>query len=100
MIAFSLPFLAGAPMMAKSGQDVVMGAKDNSEEGTVMEVIDRDALRRKYRAERDKRIRPDANDQYLEATGRFAHFLEDPYVERVDREPLFDEVTVAIIGGG
>ena len=100
MIAFSLPFLAGAPMMAKSGQDVVMGAKDNSEEGTVMEPIDRDALRKKYRAERDKRLRPDANDQYLEATGRFAHFLEDPYVERVDREPLFDEVTVAIIGGG
>jgi hypothetical protein len=38
MIAFSLPFLAGAPMMAKSGQDVVMGAKDNSEEGTVMDI--------------------------------------------------------------
>lgn len=91
---------ADAPLAAKSGQDVVMGAKDNSGEGMVMESIDRDALRRKYRAERDKRLRPDANDQYLEATGRFAHFLDDPYAERVEREPLFDEVTVAIIGGG
>src|ERR1019366_3299800 len=77
-----------------------MGAKNNSGEGTVVGTIDRDALRKKYRAERDKRIRPDANDQYLEPRGRFAHFLDDPYVKRVDREPLFDEVTVAIIGGG
>ncbi len=57
-------------------------------------------LRAKYRAERDKRLRPDGNEQYLEPTGRFAHFLDDPYVTRVEREPLFDEVTVAFIGGG
>ena len=64
------------------------------------EVIDREALRRKYREERDKRLRPDGNEQYLQPTGRFAHLLDDPYVERVPREPLFDEVTVACIGGG
>ena len=34
--------------------------------------IDHDALRVKYREERDKRLRPDGNDQYLEPTGRFA----------------------------
>jgi cation diffusion facilitator CzcD-associated flavoprotein CzcO len=62
--------------------------------------IDRDELRRRYRAERDKRLRPEGNDQYIEPTGRFAHFLEDPYVPRVEREPLTDEVTVAFIGGG
>jgi cation diffusion facilitator CzcD-associated flavoprotein CzcO len=62
--------------------------------------IDRDALRARYRAERDKRIRPDGNDQYLEPTGRFAHLLDDPYTPRAEREPLFDEVTVAVIGGG
>ncbi len=62
--------------------------------------IDREALREKYRAERDKRLRPDGNAQYIEPKGRFAHFLDDPYVERVEREPLHDEVTVAIIGGG
>jgi cyclohexanone monooxygenase len=62
--------------------------------------IDRDELRRRYRAERDKRLRPEGNDQYIEPTGRFAHFLDDPYVPRVEREPLADEVTVAFIGGG
>ena len=65
-----------------------------------MTTIDRDALRAKYLAERDKRLRPDGNEQYLEPTGKYAHFLDDPYVEKVEREPCFDEVTVALIGGG
>jgi cation diffusion facilitator CzcD-associated flavoprotein CzcO len=65
-----------------------------------MTTIDREALRAKYRAERDKRLRPDGNDQYLEPTGKYAHFLDDPYTERIEREPVFDEVTVALIGGG
>ncbi len=62
--------------------------------------VDHDALRERYRLERDKRLRPDGNDQYLEPTGRFASMVDDPYVERVEREPVFDEVTVALIGGG
>ena len=62
--------------------------------------IDRDALRRKYREERDKRLRPDGNDQYIEVTGVFERYVEDPYVEPTEREPLFDEVDVAFIGGG
>ncbi len=61
---------------------------------------EREALRIKYRQERDKRLRPEGNDQYIQPTGRFAHFLEDPYVKRVERQPRFDEVTVAFIGGG
>lgn len=67
---------------------------------TTTELIDSEALRIKYREERDKRLREDGIDQYIEPTGRFAHFLDDPYVERVERDPLFDDVTVAIIGGG
>jgi cation diffusion facilitator CzcD-associated flavoprotein CzcO len=67
---------------------------------TTAEPLDRDALRAKYRAERDKRLRPDGNDQYVEPTGRFAHFVEDPWTERVERDPVHDEVTVALIGGG
>ena len=31
--------------------------------------FDPDALREKYRLERDKRIRPDGNDQYIETAG-------------------------------
>ncbi|HEV8064952.1 MAG TPA: NAD(P)-binding protein, partial [Acidimicrobiales bacterium] len=62
--------------------------------------IDTDFLRAKYRLERDKRLREDGNDQYIEPTGRFAHFLDDPYVTPSEREPLSDEVTFAIVGGG
>ena len=46
------------------------------------------ALRARYRLERAKRLRPDGNDQYLQPTGRFAHFLDDPYTEAVVRAPL------------
>jgi hypothetical protein len=62
--------------------------------------VDHAALRVKYRRERDKRLRPDGNDQYLQPTGRFASMLDDPYTATIDREPRFDEVTVALIGGG
>jgi cation diffusion facilitator CzcD-associated flavoprotein CzcO len=62
--------------------------------------IDREALRARYRAERDKRLRPEGNEQYLQPTGRYAHFLEDPWTERVEREPVRTEVEVAVIGGG
>ncbi|ATQ42885.1 flavin-containing monooxygenase [Caulobacter mirabilis] len=58
-------------------------------------------LRDRYRAERDKRLRGDANEQYVEMKGDFAHYLEDPYVEAgFARAPLTDEVEVAVIGGG
>jgi len=63
--------------------------------------FDPDALREKYRAERDKRLRADANEQYINVTGAYAHFLDDPYVEPgFTRDPIFDEVEVAVIGGG
>ena len=61
---------------------------------------DREALRIKYREERDKRLRADGNAQYIEPTGRFSHFLEDPYLPRVERQPRFEDVTVALVGGG
>ncbi|MGD8829717.1 MAG: NAD(P)/FAD-dependent oxidoreductase, partial [Pseudomonadales bacterium] len=63
--------------------------------------FDPDALRDKYREERDKRLRPDGNEQYVEVKGEFSHYIDDPYLEEsIEREPLFDEVEVAVIGGG
>src|SRR5258708_38283169 len=63
--------------------------------------FDPDALRARYRAERDKRLRADANDQYVNVTGGFAHYLEDPYVAPgFTRAPLLDEVEVIVVGGG
>ncbi len=58
------------------------------------------ALREKYRAERDKRLRADGNAQYQEIKGQFAHYLDDPYVARIERAPLTDEVEVVVVGGG
>jgi hypothetical protein len=37
-------------------------------------------LREKYAKERNKRLRADANNQYQEITGKFAHYNDDPYV--------------------
>src|SRR3990167_2440941 len=63
--------------------------------------FDLDALRARYRAERDKRLRSDGLDQYQKIEGDLAVYDEDPYVEPgFTRAPLTDEVEVAIIGGG
>ena len=59
------------------------------------------ALKAKYLEERDKRLRDDGNEQYVEVTAEFSHYVDDPYVEPgFSRAPLHDEVEVAIIGGG
>lgn len=62
--------------------------------------MDKEAIRLKYREERDKRLRPDGNDQYVRLTGRFSRYLDDPYTPRTERQPKTDDVTVAFIGGG
>jgi cation diffusion facilitator CzcD-associated flavoprotein CzcO len=63
--------------------------------------FDPEALREKYRLERDKRIRTDGNEQYVEVSGEFSSYVEDPYVAGSDtRAPLSDEVDVIIVGGG
>lgn len=62
--------------------------------------LDKDALRRKYREERDKRLRADGNDQYLEVKGRLAHYLIDPHMPVNERDPVTDHVTFAFVGGG
>src|SRR3984957_10863524 len=62
--------------------------------------FDPDALRARYRLERDKRDRKDGNAQYVDVAGPFEHYLRPPYTQPVDRPRLLDDVTVAIIGGG
>jgi len=63
--------------------------------------FDPDALRRRYIEEREKRLRKDGFSQYQHATGEFAGFMEDRYVEPgFEREPLTDQVEVLIVGGG
>jgi cation diffusion facilitator CzcD-associated flavoprotein CzcO len=58
------------------------------------------SLRAKYRAERDRRIRPDGGGRYQPATGEFGYYAKDPYTERVDRRPVTDRVDATVVGGG
>ncbi|MFU8814693.1 MAG: flavin-containing monooxygenase, partial [Pseudomonadales bacterium] len=63
--------------------------------------FDPEALRAKYRRERDKRIREDGEAQYVEAAAEFAHYADDdPYASPVEREPLHLDIDVAVIGAG
>jgi cyclohexanone monooxygenase len=59
-------------------------------------------LREKYRFERERRIRDDGEDQYIEAASEFAHYADDdPYADsNYDRAPLDLDIDVAIIGAG
>jgi cyclohexanone monooxygenase len=65
-----------------------------------MTTIDKEALKQKYAEERDKRLRPDGNAQYLQLKDHLARYLEDPYTPVTERDPKTDHVTVAFIGGG
>jgi cyclohexanone monooxygenase len=63
--------------------------------------IDINALREKYRLEREKRLRPEGSKQYLELTGELAEYYEtDPHTPPVVRDPISEDVNVAVLGGG
>jgi cyclohexanone monooxygenase len=62
--------------------------------------FDPDVLRERYRLERDRRVRADGNEQYVEVTGEHAHFVDDPYVDPIERPPVTCTVDVLVVGGG
>ncbi len=60
-----------------------------------------DALRQKYLAERDKRLRADGGEQYVSVSGGFDTYLHDPYVAPgFTRDAVTEDVDVAVVGGG
>jgi cyclohexanone monooxygenase len=60
---------------------------------------DHELLHRKYREERDKRLRGDGVNQYVRLdTG--SEYLADPFSSPVERELVTRKVRVAILGGG
>ncbi|MFT3724743.1 MAG: NAD(P)/FAD-dependent oxidoreductase [Hyphomonadaceae bacterium] len=71
-----------------------------SEAATAQLGFDPADLKARYRAERDKRLRQDGNEQYVEIAGQYAHYLDDPYIARVERTAMFDKVEVVVVGGG
>jgi len=65
------------------------------------DTIDVQALKERYRVERDRRLRADGNAQYVEAAGEFAHYLDDPYADpNFTRAPITEAMEVLIAGGG
>lgn len=63
--------------------------------------IDPDALRARYRAERDRRLRPDGNAQYQPIEGEFGYYADDPYADAdFTREPITARHEVVVVGGG
>ena len=69
--------------------------------GELAKNFDAEGMRERYRQERDKRLRADGNEQYVEMSGEFADYLDDPYIDSpIDRSPITDEVDVVLVGGG
>lgn len=59
-----------------------------------------DDLRDKYRVERDKRLAT-GDRKYVDLdSGDLARYLDDPYTEFVDREPLYECSDVLVVGAG
>ena len=66
--------------------------------------FDPEQLTERYRVEREKRIRDDAESQFVEITNDSPYanryLIDDPYAEPIERDPISDERDVIIIGGG
>ncbi len=72
-----------------------------AESSNPQEDFDPQSMRDKYDSEREKRLRTDGNEQYIEITGEFAHFVDDPYVEPgFERDTVDKDVDILLIGGG
>ncbi|MBQ6643517.1 MAG: NAD(P)/FAD-dependent oxidoreductase [Saccharopolyspora sp.] len=62
--------------------------------------FDPEELRARYRAERDRRLRPDGSAQYIEPTGDFGYYVDDPHAVEFTRQPCVDDVDAVVVGGG
>jgi cyclohexanone monooxygenase len=63
--------------------------------------VDIAALREKYRREREKRLRAEGSKQYVELQDDFAGYYEvDPHSPPLVRNPIAEDIDVAVIGGG
>lgn len=65
------------------------------------ELMDTEALSRKYREERDKRLRNDTDQQFEMNAGEYVDLSADPYIDQpLVRDAIAEEVDVLIVGGG
>jgi cation diffusion facilitator CzcD-associated flavoprotein CzcO len=73
----------------------------NSESDSDAPRFDKETVRAKYLAERDRRLvegRSDIRD--LQHDAHFSRYRDDPFTPRTERDPVNDEVDVLIVGGG
>jgi cation diffusion facilitator CzcD-associated flavoprotein CzcO len=73
----------------------------NSEPDSDAPHFDKETVRAKYLAERDRRLvegRSEIRD--LQRDVHFSNYRDDPFTPRIEREPVNDEVDVLIVGGG
>ncbi|MCB2079217.1 MAG: NAD(P)/FAD-dependent oxidoreductase [Novosphingobium sp.] len=60
-----------------------------------------EAMHAKYLRERDRRIKKEANDQYIATSGKWSDIYEkDPYTPVAPRDPINGETDVVILGAG
>ena len=65
------------------------------------ELVDIPALRERYRVERERRIRREGTQQYVQSSGEFASTYEsDPHMPVVPRAPISEDLDVAVLGAG
>lgn len=58
-------------------------------------------VRKKYREERERRLRQDGNAQYIDMSGQNTRYLDDPHVDPgFTRAPVAREVHTLVVGGG
>ena len=63
--------------------------------------IDIGSLREKYLRERDRRLRPEGQQQYFRPTGEIAaNFAADPHKPMQPRKPICEDIDVIILGAG
>ncbi|MDT7733021.1 MAG: hypothetical protein QOE12_195 [Mycobacterium sp.] len=63
--------------------------------------FDPEALRNKYAEERRRRLRTDGIAQYVQVSGPFSKFGDDPWADPdFSRDPVNDSVDVAVVGAG
>lgn len=66
-----------------------------------IEEIDVPAILEKYRHERERRLRPEAQGQYVEPSGAFSDICDrDPHMPVTPRGAIVEDLDVAVLGGG
>lgn len=65
------------------------------------DAIDIPTLKEKYRQERDRRLRKEGQQQYVQPRAEFSNAYEaDPYTPVTPRDALSEDIDIVVLGGG